>query len=61
MLTRIATYVRRLASGALTLLLAATAGLAATPPAHAAPTSTFTPGRPWTDTSGRALQMAPES
>lgn len=57
MLARTLNHVRRLSSGVLSLLAALAVVLVAVPPAHADPTSTFTPGKSWTDTSGRALQM----
>ncbi|MFJ6465561.1 RICIN domain-containing protein [Streptomyces sp. NPDC091387] len=57
MLARTLTSVRRLVSGVLPLLVAAAVVLVATPTAHADPVSTFTPGKAWTDTAGRTLQM----
>ncbi|MFJ9054743.1 RICIN domain-containing protein [Streptomyces sp. NPDC102409] len=57
MLARFLPSARRLFTGVLTLLATAAAVLVAVPPAHADPTSTFTPGTSWTDTSGRGLQM----
>ncbi|MGN5636110.1 RICIN domain-containing protein [Streptomyces sp. AC154] len=57
MLARTLISVRRLSSGVLSLLAALAVVLVAVPSAHADPASTFTPGKSWTDTSGRALQM----
>ncbi|OKK23383.1 glycoside hydrolase [Streptomyces sp. CB02488] len=57
MLARILTSIRRLSSGVLTLLAAAAMVLVAVEPAHADATSAFTPGKAWTDSSGRTLQM----
>ncbi|MFF1920577.1 RICIN domain-containing protein [Streptomyces sp. NPDC058221] len=57
MRARILMSFRRLSAGAVALLAAAAMVLVAAPAADAGSTSTFTPGKAWTDDSGRTLQM----